>query len=88
MSVSSEFQRVLGECHGLLDRAAGPGSPLARSLTQASRLGREDLPGAAERVLAVLDTGSSPAFGSDLEREEFARVREHLSEICRVILGR
>ncbi len=88
MSVSGEFQRVLGECRGLLDRAAGPGDPLALSLSQAGRLGRLDLPGAAERVLEVLDGRPAPCFGSELEREEFARVRDHLSAICRVILGR
>ena len=88
MSVSSEFQRVLGDCHGLLQRAVGPGDPLVRSLIRAGRLGASDLPGAAEQVLAALDAEPGPSFASDLEREEFAQVREHLSSICRVILGR
>ncbi|MDJ0848721.1 MAG: hypothetical protein QNK04_10110 [Myxococcota bacterium] len=88
MSVSGEFQRVLADCCGLLDRAGGPDQPLAHSLGEAGRRGRNDLVGAAEHVLDMLDTGPAPAFGSELEREEFARVRDHLSQICRVILGR
>ena len=87
MSVSGEFQRVLADCRGLLERADGADPALAGSLAEAGSLGRQDLQAGASRVLELLDQ-AAPDLGSDLEREAFSETREHLRAICRVILGR
>jgi 16S rRNA G966 N2-methylase RsmD len=59
----------------------------AAGLEQASRGAAQDLSGAAASALALLE-GPAPALRSELQTEEFARRREHLTAICRIILGR
>lgn len=90
MSVHGEFQRCLDELVGflqgcgtseaqrwgaLLRGAAGPEAP--------------DLSTRSERVLELLDSPPrTPDFVTELQQEEFERLREHLGAICRVVLGR
>lgn len=89
MSVHGEFQRILGELVGFLERTGAPvGSGWARELEDAATLGRTDVSGGADRTLALLEGDLAPTFASPLEIEEFARIREHLISLCRVILGR
>jgi hypothetical protein len=89
MSVTGEFRRVLTDCATLLRRSPGAATQLEEALSRADRVALDDLEGAAELVLRTLESGmAARSFGSDLEREEFARVAEHLRAICRVILGR
>jgi len=88
VSVSGEFQRVLGECVELLRACHEP--ELERwsdELDAAGRAGREDLCAGAERALGVLGEARSAAPGSQ-PGAEFSRRSEHLGAICHVILGR
>ncbi len=90
MSVSGEFQRLVGETVALLQRSqAGSASSLAGALVEAARLGRSDLSTGASEVVQLLEgpTGA-PRFGSDPQGEEFGRAVEHLRTLCRAILGR
>lgn len=86
MSVSGEFQRVVGDAVALLERSpAGSARRLASALEEAARRGHRDLCDGAERVIALLE---GPEAGRDLQGEEFGRATEHLRSICRAILGR
>ena len=89
MSVHGEFQRILAELVGFLERTGGPGSAdWSHELQDASELGRQNVSEGAVRALALLQGDAAPTFVSPLEIEEFARLQEHLAAICRVILGR
>lgn len=89
MSVNGEFQRLLGELVGFLERTGGPGcAGWARELETAASAGRKNVSEGASRTLALLQGDSAPTFDSPLEIEEFARLQEHLASLCRVILGR
>ena len=89
MSVRGEFERVVAECVGCLlsSRAAGA-ERLGEALEAAAGEARIDLCRGAERTLAVLADAEPPAFASVLQREEYARLSDHLAAVCRVILGR
>jgi hypothetical protein len=89
MSVSSEFQRTLGSCVEVLRECDGPGAARwVAELVAASRDGVADLSGGAARALEVLEsTAGAPDFVSELRVAEFDLRREHLTAICRVILG-
>lgn len=90
MSVQGEFQRILGELQGFLRRTAAPGSERwTEALERAAEQGREDVSAGAEHALHLLQgEGPAPSFASDLEIEEFARLQEHLTTLCRAVLGR
>ncbi|MGI9592023.1 MAG: hypothetical protein ACR2P8_11695 [Myxococcota bacterium] len=89
MSVHGEFQRILGELADFLERTGGPGCDAwARELQEAGSAGRKKLSDGASRAFALLQGDSAPTFVSPLEIEEFARLQEHLTSLCRVILGR
>ncbi len=90
MSVSGEFQRVLGDTVQCLLRCQGDAATaLAADLGEAGRVGRADLSSGAERVVSLLDGPQArPPFESELQREEFGEAAEHLRAICRAILGR
>lgn len=89
MSVHGEFQRILGELVGFLERTGAPGiDDWTRELRTAASLGRENVDDGAQRTLALLQGDSAPTFESPLEIEEFARHQEHLASLCRAVLGR
>ena len=89
MSVRGEFERVVGECVGFLRSSRADGAErLGAALEAAAREARADVCRGAERVLAVLAGAEPPDFASVLQREEYARLHEHLAAVCRVILGR
>lgn len=90
MSVTGEFQRVSGECVAFLRRCGGDGAEAwVEEFASASHEAASNLSRAARRALAALETTQdAPPFGSDLEHEEFVRLREHLTAICHAILGR
>jgi hypothetical protein len=90
LSVSGEFQRIVGDAVACLERSpGGSAARLANALEEAARCGRSDLCDGAERVIALLE-GPEAAHcrRADLQGEAFGRVTEHLRAICRVILGR
>lgn len=89
VSVSGEFQRALSECSRLLHGAESGTAALASTFSDAARMARDNLCSAAEHTLDVWAEGPElPAFGSELELEEFMRASEHLCAISRVVLGR
>lgn len=89
MSVQGEFQRVLGDTLAFLREAsAGGAERWSRELSSIALGAREDLSAGAERLLAFLGEAAPPELSSELQRQEFARQEDHLSQICRVILGR
>jgi len=90
MSVSSEFQRALLDCVDVLRECDGPGAARwAAELAAAARDGVADLSRGAARALAALESGAAaPEVVPELQVEEFDRRQEHLTAICRVILGR
>jgi len=92
MSVLSEFLRLLADCVDTLRSPGATGAARwATALEDAGDRGPDDLQQAAARVLDLLESESdstAPGFDSELEHEEFERRREHLSSLCRVILGR
>jgi hypothetical protein len=89
VSVHGEFERVVGECVGFLRGSRASGAErLAAALEAAAREARADLCRGAERTLAVLAAAEPPEFVSALQREEYARLCDHLDAVCRVILGR
>ncbi len=91
MSVSGEFQRCLRECLDLLETAApGGGAPWAAALREAAARGRENLSAGAERWLEARAglAGTPPRFGAPPDGDLFEARLDHVSEICRVILGR
>jgi hypothetical protein len=89
MSVHSEFQRILRDLTGFLERTGGPGcEDWARRLDGAAAIGRENVSAGARQALELLQEGAAPELASPLEIEEFARLQEHLTSLCHVILGR
>lgn len=89
MSVSGEFHRVLADCLALLG-ASGVGNAegWTAPLAAAAQRSREDLSAAARRVLEVLvQSRAGPSFPSELEKEQFDQLREHLEAICQAIVG-
>lgn len=91
LSVTGEFQRVLGDCLALLETEAPPGGdPWAQALREAAARGSEDLSAGAESVLAARSrlAAQSPRFRSATESARFDSLVDHLARICQVILGR
>ena len=90
MSVNGEFQRILAELLGFLERTPSPGvETWLAGLRGAAEVGRENVSEGARRVLELFQGPEpAPSFGSPLEIEEFARLQDHLGSLCRVILGR
>jgi hypothetical protein len=89
VSVRGEFERVVGECVAFLRSSRASGAErLSAALEAAAREARGDLCRGAEGALAVLAGAEPPVFGSALQREEYARLGDHLAAVCRVILGR
>lgn len=89
MSVHGEFQRLLSDLAGFLERTGTPGcEEWAAELKQFGVIGRENVSEGATRTLALLQSDSAPEFVSPLEIEEFARLQDHVAAICRAILGR
>lgn len=89
MSVNSEYQRILSNLVAFLERTPVPGSDdWIRELEATARVGRDNVSTAADRTLAFLLEQPAPSFTSPLEIEEFARLQEHLTSICSVVLGR
>jgi hypothetical protein len=88
VSVQGEFQRILGNCLAVVRRAHGAeAARWTRELETAARQGSVDLTGAAQRVLAFFEMEHTPELDAALEREELTRQREHLTAICRAIVG-
>lgn len=89
MSVHSEFQRILQDLVAFLERTGATHSERwIRELRTASATGHENVAEGATLALALLHSeGPTPDFTSPLEIEDFARLQEHLSAICRVVLG-
>lgn len=89
MSVNSEYQRILNDLVAFFERTPVPGSDdWIRELQAAARVGRKDVTKAAGQTLTLLQGDAAPGFASPLEIEEFARLQEHLTSICSVVLGR
>jgi hypothetical protein len=91
VSVQGEFQRILSELIGFLERTGAPGvDAWTGALREAGSRGRENVSEGARAALALLrgEGAAAPSFESPLEIEEFSRLQEHLTSLCRVILGR
>ena len=89
MSVHSEFQRIAADTITFLETTAGETAQrLAAGLRSAMQQREVDICLAARQVLELLSKGERPGFDSDLEREEFDRLEDHLASICRVVIGR
>ena len=80
---------MVAECVAFLRATRASGAERwSVELEAAARDGRNDLCRGAERALAVLAREAPPDFGSTLQREEHARLTDHLAAVCHVILGR
>ncbi|MEE2663630.1 MAG: hypothetical protein VX681_05895 [Myxococcota bacterium] len=90
MSVTGEFSRLVEDCIAFLDASGAPQTDRWKQILQrAAERSVESLSAAADEVLALLENdGAPPAFDEPHERDEFARLAEHLGAICRALLGR
>ncbi len=89
MSVHSEFQRIAADTITFLETTADETAQrLAAGLRSALQQREADICLAARQALELLTQGERPGFDSDLEREEFDRLEDHLASICRMVVGR
>ena len=87
MSVRGEFKRLLGDLLAVL-RNADLDPETERALEPLLERARDDLPGAAEAALALLQELDARAFSDPALRERFEESHERLEAVCRIILGR
>ncbi len=90
MSVTGEFYRLVEDCIAYLDASGAPQADRwKQQLERAAARGRVALSAAADEALRLLEEdGAPPVFDEPRERDDFARLAEHLAAICRAILGR
>jgi hypothetical protein len=89
MSVQGEFQRIAADAIAFLEGSSDASArELAAALREAASRGAKDVSRGAAEVLDLLAARGRPAFTSSTEREAFERCEDHLTSICRVILGR
>ena len=92
MSVLSEFTRQLTGCIDFLDASdAATAERWSDALRAARAIASRDLPGAADRVLALADAAPSIEdieFSAASERQEFLALCDHMLALVRVIAGR
>ncbi len=89
MSVHGEFKRITADAITFLESSAGETAErLAAGLRSAAQRREDDIGLAASEVVELLSERERPGFRSELERQEFDRLEDHLLSICRVVLGR
>ena len=89
MSVKGEFDRLVGDAAASLRGRPGRADALADALERARASARQDLPGAANRVLALWE--EAPIDALDLPDEARGRLddaAERMLAVARIILGR
>jgi hypothetical protein len=87
MSVRGEFKRLLGDLLAAL-RDADLARDTGRALEPLLERARDDLSGAAETALALLQELDAREFSDPAVRERFEEAHERLGAVCRIILGR
>lgn len=87
MSVHGEFDRILRNCVDFLREIEPPNAARIARLESAAREARHDLTAAVDDLLPWLEAEKPLPGASELQREEYARLAEHLVAICRAIAG-